>query len=229
MANSGPEDNDSRGMLLARNRQQQETKEARERRERLMEQWQVRLDLQQKIMGKYRSPDDAKVGGLVGKFCHLADLNAEQLAGQVIGQIMFDILGLLCNREYRIDQNIYNDATNDGIAYVGGEDQPIFKMDIMGNLDFDNPYQEDEEIPLADIYRNGYIPPADQMAALSKHMNQSIQDYMGANSIRDDGLVMMFGANKAKEVRQKYGGAPSNDKGSDLAAQGAFNLKGPNR
>lgn len=225
MANSGPEDND-RSMLLARNRQQQETKEARERRERLMEELQARLDVQQKIMGKYRSPDDTKVGGLVGKFCHLADLNAEQLAGQVIGQIMFDVLGLLCNREYRIDENIYKDATDSGIAYVGGEDQPIFKMDILGNLDFNDPYQEGEEIPLADIYRNGYIPPADKMAALSKHMNQSIQDYMGANSIRDDGLAMMFGANKAKEVRKQYSGATSHDKGSDLAAQGNL-FKGP--
>lgn len=226
MANSGPDAHEfnTLGVHTRKMAEHERTqKELDPRLQKLNKEWEARLDLQQRIMGKYRSADPTQIGGLVGKFCHLADLNAEQLAGQVIGQILFDLLGLMCNREYRIDCSIYDEATAANIAYDGS--QTIFKMDAAGNLDFNNAYKEGEQIPLADIYRNGYIPPASQMAALGKHMNQSISDYMGPTSIRDDGLVMMFGAKTAKELRQKNANRKGHDTGSDLAAQGAFAAK----
>lgn len=228
MANSGPEGYEFNTLGVSTRKMSERQKVQKEldpRLQKLEKEWQARLDLQQRIMGKYRSADPAQIGGLVGKFCHLADLNAEQLAGQVIGQIMFDLLGLMCDREYRIDCNIYDDAAAANIAYDGS--QTIFKMKSDGSIDFKNAYKEGEQIPLADIYRNGYIPPASQMAALGKHLNQSIGDYMGPNSIRDDGLVMMFGAKAAKEIREKHSNKKGHDKGSDLAAQGAFTGKTP--
>ncbi len=202
MSNEDPRDNTlvQYSATTETQRNNQKINDARKKEiEKLQAQLEARLNLQEKVMGEFRKPESSPVGGLVGKYMHLADLNVETLAGQTIAMILYDILSFLLQHEHGIDRAIYNKAGESGIAYTGDE-QPIYKMGKNGKPDFENPYLEDEEPSLVDIYKNGYVPEANLQASILKEMGQAIQGVSGVKPMGEDLAIQMFGVNATNRV-----------------------------
>jgi len=220
--------------LIASDRLQRENKKINNERAHelkiLRENLNARLSLQQEVMGEFRKADSTPLGGLVGKYMHLADLNVETLAGQTIAMILFDILSFVLQHEHGVDKAIYNKAgattvpyevdagVSKGLAFDGS--QTIYKIGADDKPDFDSPYMDGEDIPEIDIYKNGYIPEASLKMGIMKELGQCIQGASGVKPMGKDLAIQMFGVNAAEEVYKKNVKKHGDD-ASDLAAQAA--------
>tara|TARA_R110002110_G_scaffold124505_3_gene301905 strand:- start:6559 stop:7287 length:729 start_codon:yes stop_codon:yes gene_type:complete len=216
--------------LTASSRIDRENKAAREARrgeiDELRNRLNIRASAQERLMSKYRSSEDTPVGGVLGKFMHLGDLNAETLTGQVIALLFFNLLGFAMQREHGLDLAIHGEAENTNVTYGEGDSgtlaydgsQTIYRRGPDGEVNFNDPYRAGEEVLLGDIYNNGYIPPADLFASLAKQFGAGIQDTIGAKGMGEDLAVQMFGANKGRELYKKHGPRSGKDDASDMAA-----------
>lgn len=207
-------DNDAAPKLRMYNNHQEAEKQKKEREqlEAANKQWQSdlekRLAAQQALFAQHRRPDaENRVGGMAGKFIHLAELQPESLAAMVLMQYIVFIVSLLVGKKYSEDAAIYRKAQELGYAYDGS--QTIYKVGKDGKPNYEKPYKEGKQIPISAILANGYIPEPDVQRAFAMECMGFLEQQAGPDTVPKERLEQLYGVLKARQLRQDQAKTPS--------------------
>ncbi|MGE4349432.1 MAG: hypothetical protein AB7D28_06680 [Candidatus Berkiella sp.] len=206
-------DNDAAPKLRMYNNHQEAEKQKKEREqlEEANKQWQSnlekRLAAQQALFAQHRRPDaENKVGGMAGKFIHLAELQPESLAAMVLMQYIVFIVSLLVGKKYSEDAAIYRKAkelkTKD-LDYAYDGSQTIYKVGKDGKPNYENPYKKGEQIPISAILANGYIPEPDMQRSFAMEFMGFLEQQAGADTVPKEWLEQLYGVKKAQQLHSQ--------------------------
>lgn len=208
----------------------QKRQQEKDQLEAAQKKWQTELDqrlaAQQSFFAKHRRPDaENRVGGMAGKFIHLAELQPESLAAMVLMQYFVFIISLLVGKKYSEDAAIYREAKEFGYAYDGN--QPIYQLGPDGKPSYEHPYEAGAKIPVSAILANGYIPEPDMQRAFAKECMAFLEQQAGPDTIPKEWLEQLYGVNKAQQLAQNGHKASHSSTREDMMAAGMFNKPVP--
>lgn len=166
------------------------------------QEYKKRIAAQAELLKRFRTPsEEHRVGGMVGKFIHLAELQAESLAGMAIMQYMMFLVSILVAKTHRENQAIFEIAKNTGLAY-DPMIHKIYKRKNNNELDFGAPYGPHEKIPTSEIYANGYIPEPDLARSFQLEFFSFMEQQGGTQVLSTDILTELYGFDKAEKLAQ---------------------------
>ena len=212
----------------ARQKQAEDLKTQDDANRKLMTELEQRLKMQQNLFGQHRLPDgENRVGGMAGKFLHLAELQPESLAGMVLMQYIVFIISILVGKTHAENVAIYNKAKDAGLAYdPSNPNQKIYKFGDGGKIDFNNPYQPGEKIPTAVIYANGFFPEPDVTRSFQMECMKFLEQQGGPQMVPQHWLEELYGVKKAEKLKQG-GGESQGISQEDRMAAGLLNRPAP--
>ncbi|MCS5708333.1 hypothetical protein CC99x_005380 [Candidatus Berkiella cookevillensis] len=225
--------NDDGAELSMYKNHQEAEKQKRQREKDNLEaankQWQSELDkrlaTQQALFAQHRRPDaENRVGGMAGKFIHLAELQPESLAAMVLMQYIVFLISLLVGKKYSEDAAIYRKAKELGYAYDGS--QPIYQLGADGKPSYEHPYKEGAKIPVSAILANGYIPEPDMQRAFTQECMAFLEQQAGPDAVPKEWLDQLYGVNKAQQLQNQAKGHSSSTQ-EDRIAAGMLNRPAP--
>lgn len=186
-----------------------------------------RLKAQQGLFAQHRRPDaENKVGGMAGKFIHLAELQPESLAAMVLMQYFVFIVSLLVGKKYSEDAAIYRKALELGYGYDGS--QTIYKLGPDGKPSYEHPYEAGDKIPVTDILANGYIPEPDVQRAFAMEFMGFLEQQAGPDTVPKEWLEQLYGVNKAQQLHSQSKAVSSSTQ-EDRIAAGMLNKPVPTK
>lgn len=216
---SGGSGNDRETELrLWNERQAREERAAEEERSALEAAWNARRGQLQGKFSQYSIPDaEMQIGGTAGEFIRLAKLQPESLAGVVIMQFAFFAFSLLINKQWMINQRMYQEACAAGFGYDGS--QTIYKIGEDGKPDFTKPYGPGEDIPTEVIVANGYMVEKSVVESWFEEFVKFTEQQAGPNVIPQEYLAEVYGPQKAAQMKGGRGRAGMDQTAEDLEAR----------
>lgn len=176
-----------------------------------------RLGSQSALIAQHRRPDaENRVGGMAGKFIHLAELQPESLAAMTLMQYIVFAIQMLVGKKYSENLAVYNKAKELGFAYDGT--QTIYRTDAAGQPNYEHPYKEGEEVSVRDIMANGFHPKPDILTSGLQECMAFLEQQAGPDAVPKEWQEQLYGVIKAQQLQNQAKGHSSTTQEDRMAA-----------